>query len=229
MKKKFFYDNYNLTEAVLEGRKTMWRSVFDYETYRKLWDDMCRLGTPCFDTFDDFLIKRKAKYKVGEVVAVAQAYKDIEKYNPESYEDVMLDQGTICEASHPYSHLMKSGGWDNKMFVRADLMPHQIKITDIKVERLRDISSKDILKEGFVKVKFEVYQGLSVVRTMRGYTLPQWKESFEDPWQPTIKGSFSAESPDVAISVLLYYLGGKDERFLNENPYVFAYSFELIK
>ena len=117
----------------------------------------------------------------------------------------------------------------NKMFVRADLMPHQIKITDIKVERLRDISSKDIIKEGFVKVKFDVYQGSSIVRTMSGYTLPQWKESIENPWQPTIKDSFSAESPDVAISVMHYYLNNKDERFLNENPYVFAYTFVLVK
>ena len=29
---------------------------------------------------------------------------------------------------------------DNKMFVRADLMPHVIEITDIKAERLQDIS-----------------------------------------------------------------------------------------
>lgn len=226
MRKILFNDKYGLTDAVLEGRKTMWRSVFDYETYRKLWEDMCRLGTPCFDTFDDFLIKRKAKYEVGEVVAVAQSYKDA-GIDPHFLMFQPIKGSTYFAEME--IEAMFTGGWNNKMFVRADLMPHQIKITDIKVERLRDISSKDILKEGFVKVKFDVCQGLSVVRTMSGYTLPQWKESFEDPWQPTIKGSFSAESPDVAISVLLYYLGGKDERFLNENPYVFAYTFELEK
>lgn len=34
------------------------------------------------------------------------------------------------------------------MFVRADLMPHHIKITDVKVERLQDISDDDIMREG---------------------------------------------------------------------------------
>ena len=42
-------------------------------------------------------------------------------------------------------------GWNNKMFVRADLMPHRIKITGIKLERLQDISEEDIYKEGFEK------------------------------------------------------------------------------
>ena len=37
------------------------------------------------------------------------------------------------------------------MFVKADLMPHHIKITGIKVERLQDISDEDCLKEGIVR------------------------------------------------------------------------------
>lgn len=38
-------------------------------------------------------------------------------------------------------------GWDNKMFVRAEHMPHRIRITDIRVERLQDISDEDCLRK----------------------------------------------------------------------------------
>lgn len=219
MKKKMFNDKYDLTDAVLQGRKTMMR---------------CLVGTRMTD--DDIkaylkgyteLANKCAPYKIGEVVAVAQSYRDVLKTGYDLIEKRNIRKS--LEDALGVVTLEAAKGWNNKMCVRADLMPHQIKITDVNVERLRDISSKDILKEGFVKVKFDVYQGLSVVRTMSGYTLPQWKENIEDPWQSTIKDSFSAESPDVAISVLLYYLGGKDERFLNENPYVFASTFELVK
>ena len=54
------------------------------------------------------------KYKIGEVVAIAQRYSEIG-----------IDPFPFCEA-----------GWNNKMFVRSDLMPHHIRITDVRVELL---------------------------------------------------------------------------------------------
>lgn len=72
----------------------------------------------------------KAHYKVGEIVAVAQSYCDF-------YDDT----------NDP--RIFPSGaGWTNKMFVRADLMPHRIRITNVRIERLQDISDEDCIKEG---------------------------------------------------------------------------------
>ena len=45
-------------------------------------------------------------------------------------------------------------GWNNKMFVISGLMPHQIRITDIKVERLQDITNVDCMREGVTKARF---------------------------------------------------------------------------
>ena len=42
-------------------------------------------------------------------------------------------------------------GWSNTMFTKADLMPHHIRITDIKIERLQNISDEDCFKEGIFK------------------------------------------------------------------------------
>ena len=40
------------------------------------------------------------------------------------------------------------------LIVKSDLMPHHIKITNIRMEQLQDISEEDCLKEGIHKVDF---------------------------------------------------------------------------
>ena len=39
------------------------------------------------------------------------------------------------------------------MFVKAEYMPHRIRITNIKMERLQDISEEDCLREGIKKME----------------------------------------------------------------------------
>lgn len=209
MKKIMFNDKFALTEAVLEGRKTMTRRILDYEKYKKTWDDMCRLGNPCFDTFDDFLIKRKAQYKIGEVVAVAQNYHDV-------YEELKRTHGSSSRVTREFFHKYVQGGRmpvSNKMFVRADLMPHQIKITDVKVERLQDISEEDCLREGVVKhTPFPIDEN----KPRFAYKVNKQGLAFE--WFCT---------PQNAFAALIDKVSGKGT--WNSNPYVFAYTFELVR
>lgn len=215
MKKIMFDDKFGLTDDVLKGHKTMTRRIVQ-EKYLRIYEDMSRLGQPCCP-LEEWLIRRAAAYKVGEVVAVAQSYRNVEEYNPESYEDVMLNQGTICEASHPYSHLMKSGGWDNKMFVRADLMPHQIRITDIKVERLQDISDEDCLKEGIIRRDDMINSQMEdVVR----YT---FENSFVDGVYKTYA------TPREAFAAFIERPGIGHKVDWSRNNWVFVYTFGLIK
>ena len=212
-----FNDKYGLTKAVLEGRKTMTRRVFkglstnyDRSIYGSLsegFNMMCS-GHVIFRR-NEYLYR--STYKVGEVVAVSQAYRDIPQFNPETYEDVMLDHGTICEASHPYSHLMRSGGWDNKMFVKADLMPHRIRITNIKVERLQDISEEDCLREGVLKKSDFPHKK----------SLPFYFDGGKHSWD----NSFS--TPRQAFAALIDKVSGKG--VWKSNPLVFVYEFELVK
>ena len=76
-------------------------------------------------------------YKVGEIVAVAQSYNSF--YNDE------------CNPN-----LFPNGaGWTNKMYVKPELMPHQIRITNVRAEQLQDISDEDCLKEGIIKALME--------------------------------------------------------------------------
>ena len=70
------------------------------------------------------IIKEKiARYKIGEILAVAQSYKSI-------HEAMMSgDYGDSKYDAFRSAFVAGTKGWTNKMFVRPDLMPHQIKIT----------------------------------------------------------------------------------------------------
>lgn len=115
-----FNDQYGLTEAVLDGRKTQTRRI----AYKEPFKYYCNCGfyTEGKDKGklainDGNEIVAKSTYKIGEVVAVAQRYSDI----------------PYIKELHP--RINTSEGWGNKMFVKSDLMPHQIKITKIWCER----------------------------------------------------------------------------------------------
>ena len=83
--------------------------------------------------------------QVGDIVAIAQPYKDIIECMAE-YSDIIINaDGSINREF--------KAGWTNKMFVRGNLMPHHIRITDIKIERLQDISKEDCLKEGIIFIE----------------------------------------------------------------------------
>lgn len=125
MKKIMFNDKFSLTQAVLEGRKTMTRRICKEQIRRSVF---CESG---FETIHGYEVK--PKYEIGEVVAIAQSYNSF-------YDDT-------CDP-----RIFPSGAvWTNKMFVKTNLMPHHIEITGVKVERLQDISDEDCLKEGIVR------------------------------------------------------------------------------
>jgi hypothetical protein len=86
---------------------------------------------------------KEPRYKIGEIVAIKQCYRDIMNYS--FYNDKKLYY-KVC-------NLMNEAGATNKMFVKNELMPHKIKITGIKQCRLQDITDDECLKEGIVKAE----------------------------------------------------------------------------
>ena len=194
MKKIMFNDKYGLTQAVLKSKKTMTRRIIndDFEDVKAYnangdWHFIA-------DTEDGDSIELNHAYEVGEVVAVAQSYKDIR--------DIIGDV-------HDGKSIKFLKGWNNKMFVRADLMPHHIRITNIKVERLQDISDDDCMKEGIYE-DAEEHGGL--------YTTP-----FYDFHGNTDNGFYE---PREAFAALIDRISG--EGTWKRNPWVFAYEFEKI-
>lgn len=221
MKKIMFNDKFGLTQAVLEGRKTMTRRIIRPETYKgqpvrgfrvtgskdiRLSVEMLVYDGDC----DDFVpMYIQPKYKVGEVVAIAQSYMDVDRFHRKGENAAYLE---YLDSILPELKLYP--GWGNKMFVKADLMPHHIKITDIKIERLQDISDEDCLKEGIVKQ--EVISDESSFLYAYDAFLNGDNKYFASRWFKTPKEAFSA---------LIDKVSGKG--VWESNPFVFAYEFRL--
>ena len=197
MKKMMYNEPYGLQEAVLNGSKTMTRrdELSDaVEIIGWLLDglkDGEHANTIMYKDKDGNRKFHKCKYRVGEVVAVAQPYKvainELDWANRIIYED--------------------SAGWNNKMFVKADLMPHQQRITGIKVERLQDISDIDCLKEGIEEHMKDVQYGYP---SKIGYC-----------------GQYPFDTPRKAFAALIDKISGKGT--WERNEYHVVYYYKLLK
>ena len=184
MRKIMFNDKFGLTQAVLEGRKTQTRRTIPMRivTMLRHSKDMLMSSDRTKEQIDDALSKygeTMSPYKTGDIVAIAQSYKD-------------------CGAEAFY--WKQTPSWTNKMFVKANLMPHHIKIERVRVERLQDISKEDCLKEGVCQVSEGRYKidGLNYI----------------------------GDNPIAVYSLLIEKINGKGTWY--KNPFVFAYDFALI-
>ena len=208
-----FNDEFRLTQAVLEGRKTMTRRIIKCpRTFRGEWvagfnihrrhSDKKIVDWPCMYDADERefdMGEILPKYELGEVVAIAQSYKD------SGYDSDSLDR-------HPKDlsirGLMKnSAGWNNKMFVKSYACKHHIKITNIKMERLQDISEEDCLKEGIIHA-YTDNDGIKIYHTPH-----------------TKRGYLSTDIPQQAFEFLINKVSVKG--IWESNPFVFAYEFRL--
>ena len=198
MKKIMFNDKYGLTDAVLKGKKTMTRRIIPCKVCQDVLTPMRYNGS---DVSHNSMAMKHAHYKIGEKVAIAQSYHNLNKSGfvaPEWLEHV-------CESS---------AGYENKMFVRADLMPYCIRITDIKVERLQDISEEDCLREGIQ----EYFPYIDRNPNDRVRTFQYFRDG-------KIRHRMSPAPECFALLIDDICGNGTWKR----NPWVFVYSFELIK
>ncbi len=196
MKKMMFNSHFGLTDDVIARLKTHTRRIAPDDTPIGFWG----------------ATEAKARYKVGEIVAVAQSYKDA---------GVRFIPGEDDEFGCYDFPAEQTNGWNNKMFVRADLMPHQIRINDIRFERLQEISDEDCIKEGVVKVVHKSPTEAPQYIT-RYYPCRFMKECADRlGWGRTY------ETPQKAYAALIDMVFG--EGTWEFNPFVFVYDFNLVK
>lgn len=173
----------NLTQAVLSGHKTMTRIAVTEWVER---DAMVYAeGKSEFTRVKFEYILKHSPYKVGDIVAIQQSYSDIGD---------QVGYRTLQET--PLDH----AGWTNKMFVKAELMLHHIRITDVRVELLQDISDEDCLREG-------------VVRFTSGYNFVGNEDT-------------AYLTPRKAFAALIDKVSGRGT--WESNPLVWVYTFELV-
>ena len=215
MKKIAFSDRYGLTQAVVDLIKTNTRRIeksldvlpLEYNPlsteFQFEYKDGIIIGQHFFKGSHAETYYLKPRYKIGEVVAVAQRYKDIDERGIVGFKDESdIQPGMVSPI-----FAEQSAGWTNKMFVCADLMPHRIRITNIKPERLQDISYEDCLREG-------------VERWLDGYIVTGLMER-------SGRNNRVFGTPRAAFADLIDHISGKGT--WERNPWVYAYSFELVK
>ena len=208
MKKIMFSERYGLRSAVINGCKNMTRR------------NATALNHPNVCDISEWSIDKKGKamlvitydtglqevvyphFQIGEVVAISQPY------------ETFMSHDELCVRG-----LLTSAAAHNSMFVKAEYMPLRICITNIKVERLQDISEEDAMREGVFK-----------------YDKPPLHHEADmfAPWPPYIK-PYKLDSNNLiyrctaryAFAYLIEKISGKGTWDLN--PWVFAYEFELVK
>lgn len=200
MRKILFNDKFCLTQEVLAGNKTMTRRSFArFEPDARMFDEICKFESglndkgkrifTLYNEYGDIIGDLIPHYDVGDIVAIAQSYKTV-------YSEI---EGKDAAEKFKKEY-ENTAGWNNKMFVKADLLPHHIRITDIKIERLQDISEEDALREGIEELCFD-------------YFLPN------DYSKPFLM-------PRDAFAFLIDKVGKKGD--WDKNPLVAAYTFELV-
>lgn len=201
MRAMMFNDRFCLTEAVIENRKLQTRRIergleLLSETNHEFDGEKVILH---FEASDEPIIIRP-RYKVGEIVAVAQSYDS---------EGIIPTHKIYNDKKGQYENACDTAGWTNKMFVQPELMPHKIQITNVRLERLQDISDEDCIKEGIIKFgdRFDGYFGF--YENKRG------------------KFPHLFESEGSAFACLIDRVSGKGT--WASNPYVFAYEFMLVR
>lgn len=203
MQKIMFNDKYGLTDLVLSGKKTQTRRIIKPQDerldYLRGWNldwgfaEFGRAG-------EEPLLRILPHYYVGEMVTVAMSYKSIYKRvakNWEYAEDYKREHENLA-------------GWNNKMFTNTKMPFAQIKITNIRVERLQDISDEDCLAEGIIEHIAEI--------------MPNYP-----PYTQYCCGisEVYCDTPRQAFVSLIDKINGKGT--WESNPYVWAYDFELAK
>ena len=203
MQKIMFNDKYGLTDAVLAKRKTQTRRII---TNKEMLEIIKKFDSPAslFLVYDRFVLnpdlrkrfidnRRVMRYQMNETVAIAQSYADI---TPQAdWANSMIRKEEI--------------GWNNKMFVRAEDMPHHICIAKIRIECLQDISDEDCIAEGIQKYP-DVHNYMWGFSYIKGAAL-----KFE-----------LSTTPREVYANLIDRISGKGT--WESNPYVFVYDFELI-
>ena len=204
MQKIMFNDRYGLTDAVIDYIKNNTRRIEGGRQFQLAataaedftYEEATGCIVMCCQGIEIF--RHKCRYKVGEIVAVAQSYEQVYR------------QGNMDADEAILRGLKYDPGMCNKISVRAALMPHQIRITGIRCERLQDISDEECMREGILESWYE-----STDTTTYGYADEKKGTAVE------------FDTPRKAFASLIDKVSGRGT--WGCNPWVVAYEFELVK
>ncbi len=132
----------------------------------------------------------KAPYKVGDILYVQETWQ-IHDLSPEFCMMIRFKADNHCELQvefkpsrfDKFEKFYYKNGWQSPYFMPKEAARLFLKVTDVRVERLQDISNQEAHKEGVKATGSDVYCG-------HGTASSQWDfsvEKFTTLWDSTIK------------------------------------------
>lgn len=214
--------NTEMVRAILDGRKSCTRRIVKPQQLVGLLPDKCKNGVP-----EEFLKEKKFMFKpycnMTDIELINTAYKA-----PYQLGDILYVRETWCglpvnEAGHFRGHPIYyyradgdlrpegwRGAWHPSIHMPKEAARIWLKVTDVRVERLQDITPKDAENEGVGNL---FYEDIGYSEKNYGTEVdPEYgiaKEQFSWLWDSTIKKS------DL------------DRYGWEANPYVWVIEFEV--
>lgn len=140
--------NTEMVQATLEGRKTATRRIMKpqplFKTSRKyiFADETCpKKFEDCDNIFDVY------QYQVGDILYVRETFCEV----PYEYEHIPMENGHITVPKIAYradSKIDYTGIWKPSIHMPKELARIFLKVTNVRVERLQDITEEQARKEG---------------------------------------------------------------------------------
>ena len=202
-----------MVKAILEGRKTQTRRVitnlYDRNKFFKLVDSLNGkkgLYAGFYKDSDVFTyegtihtdaVYSKAKYQVGDILWVRETWCRISDWTEVDPEVGMFD-GYIYKADTDNASVFS---WRPSIHMPKEAARIFLKVKDVKVERLNDITEKDAVKEGFINTFGFIHS----------------PDNVYDPPPTTARCKFIADFCRIYV---------KDELDTYNNPWVWIIEFE---
>lgn len=182
--------NTEMTKAILDGRKTVTRRVakpqpthhYDENCHGANWVDTGGNNWACKSCGGEIApftgkSRIKAPYQIGDILYVRETFCEV----PYEYEHIPMENGHITVPKIAYradSKIDYTGIWKPSIHMPKELARIFLKVTNVRVERLQDMSIQDMINEG-VKA--------SDITTNRGVIEYRVINRFEELWDSTIK------------------------------------------
>ena len=157
-----------MVRAILDGRKTQTRRVVKPSVLEK--------GTNWFWNPNENICL--AQYRKGDVLWVRETFCEV----PYEYNHIPIKGGHITTPKYAYkadSERDYTGIWKPSIHMPKEAARIWLEVTDVRVERLQEITGQDVLKEGLN----------SHVHPQAFYFDCNQREMFENLWNSTIKKS----------------------------------------
>ena len=208
--------NTSMVQAILEGRKTSTRRIakglkdaiketkgdFKWDYNNSFMNDICLLS--------------EAPYKIGDVLYVRETWKVEHTYGDEFTDIRFKADNEIVHLKElkeeTYEKIVKfesKSGWQPSLFMPKEAARIFLRVKDVRVERLQDITDEGALDEGITK-HLRCKLGYTSKNSEEEFNFTQARDTFKLLWNTTVN------KKDL------------DKYGWNANPYVWVIEFKRI-